>query len=193
MSSADDEFTVFAEAASSRLMATAFLLCGDWHTAEDLAQTTLAKVFAAWWRIRNRDAVHAYAQRTLLNTYLAHYRRRKRREMLTADVAALVERGVEPQTPELRLALIDALATLPPRARAVVVLRYWEDMSIDQVAALLGCSPGNVKSQSARALDKLRLQLDGTLIDADPSMRVAKPSDDTREASNGRNIAPHAL
>jgi RNA polymerase sigma-70 factor (sigma-E family) len=168
MSSADDEFTSFAEVASSRLMATAFLLCGDWHTAEDLAQTTLAKVFAAWWRIRSHDAVHAYAQRTLLNTYLAHYRRRQRREMLTADVEALAERVVEPQTPELRLALIDALATLPPRARAVVVLRYWEDMSIDQVAALLGCSAGNVKSQSARALDKLRLLLDGSPTDEDP-------------------------
>jgi RNA polymerase sigma-70 factor (sigma-E family) len=193
MSSADDEFTVFAEAASSRLMATAFLLCGDWHTAEDLAQTTLAKVFAAWWRIRSRDAVHAYAQRTLLNTYLAHYRRRQRRETLTADVAALADRVVEPQTPELRLALIDALATLPPKARAVVILRYWEDMSIDQVAALLGCSPGNVKSQSARALDKLRLLLEGGPADAGSSTRVAKDSQDIREARNGRNVAPRAL
>jgi RNA polymerase sigma-70 factor (sigma-E family) len=193
MSSSDDEFTVFAEAASSRLMATAFLLCGDWHTAEDLAQTTLAKVFAAWWRIRSRDAVHVYAQRTLLNTYLAHYRRRQRREMLVPDVAALAERGVEPQTPELRLALIDALAMLPPKARAVVVLRYWEDMSIDQVAALLGCSAGNVKSQSARALDKLRLLLDGSLTDSGSAMRPANGSHDTYEGGNGRNIAPRAL
>jgi RNA polymerase sigma-70 factor (sigma-E family) len=192
MSSADDEFTSFAEVASSRLMATAFLLCGDWHTAEDLAQTTLAKVFAAWWRIRNRDAVHAYAQRTLLNTYLAHYRRRQRREMLTADVEALAERVVEPQTPELRLALIDALATLPPSARAVVVLRYWEDMSIDQVAALLGCSTGNVKSQSARALHKLRLLLDGSPAAAS-STAVAGDRHHTREGSNGRNVAPRAL
>jgi RNA polymerase sigma-70 factor (sigma-E family) len=185
MPSADDEFTLFAEAASSRLVATAFLLCGDWHTAEDLAQATLAKVFAAWWRIRNRDAVHAYAQRTLLNTYLAHYRRRQRREVLTADVTELPDQVIDPQTPELRLALIDALATLPPKARAVVVLRYWEDMSIDQVAALLGCSTGNVKSQSARALDKLRLLLDGSLTDAGPTVRAVKDKPDTREARNG--------
>jgi RNA polymerase sigma-70 factor (sigma-E family) len=193
MSSADDEFTSFAEVASSRLMATAFLLCGDWHTAEDLAQTTLAKVFASWWRIRSRDAIHAYAQRTLLNSYLAHYRRRQRREVLTADIAALPGRVVEPQTPELRLALIDALATLPPRARAVVVLRYWEDLSIDQVAALLGCSTGNVKSQSARALDKLRLLLDDSQADADLATQVTKNRHDTEEARNGRNITPRAL
>lgn len=193
MPSADDEFTLFAEAASSRLMATAFLLCGDWHTAEDLTQTTLAKVFAAWWRIRNRDAVHAYAQRTLLNTYLAHYRRGQRREVLTADIAELPDQVIQLQTSELRLALIDALATLPPRARAVVVLRYWEDKSIDQVAALLGCSRGNVKSQSARALDKLRLLLDGSAPDDGPAMRVATDRHDTREARNGRNIAPRAL
>ncbi len=193
MTSADDEFTQFADAASSRLMATAFLLCGDWHTAEDLTQTTLAKVFAAWWRIRNRDAVHAYAQRTLLNTYLAHYRRPQRREVLTADIAELRDRAIEPRTPELRLALIDALATLPPRARAVVVLRYWEDMSIDQVAALLGCSAGNVKSQSARALDKLRLLLDGSPIDASPSTPAATDGPRTQEARNGRNIAPRAI
>jgi hypothetical protein len=114
MTSADDEFTQFADAASSRLMATAFLLCGDWHTAEDLTQTTLAKVFAAWWRIRNRDAVHAYARRTLLNTYLAHYRRPQRREVLIADVMQLPDQALEPRTPELKLALMDALATLPP-------------------------------------------------------------------------------
>ncbi len=193
MTSADDEFTQFADAASSRLMATAFLLCGDWHTAEDLTQTTLAKVFAAWWRIRNPRAVHAYAQRTLLNTYLAHYRRPQRREVLTADIAELPDQAIEPGTPELRLALIDALATLPPRARAVVVLRYWEDMSIDQVAALLGCSAGNVKSQSARALDKLRLLLDGSPTAASPSTPAATDGQRTWEARNGRNIAPRAF
>jgi DNA-binding beta-propeller fold protein YncE len=68
---ANDEFVQFTEAVAPRLRRTAFLLCGDWHTAEDLAQTTLARVFASWRRIRNGDAVSAYAMRTLLNTYLA--------------------------------------------------------------------------------------------------------------------------
>lgn len=156
MTSREDEFTAFADAASSGLLGTAFLLCGDWHTAEDLTQTTLAKLFAAWYRIRDQDAVHAYARRTLLNTYLVDCRRRRRREVLTWDAEQLADRAAQEQDPALRLTLSDALATLAPKARAVIVLRYWEDMSVDQVAALLGCSPGNVKSQSARSLEKLR-------------------------------------
>jgi DNA-directed RNA polymerase specialized sigma24 family protein len=85
----------------------------------------------------------------------------------------------------LRLAVLDALATLPPRARAVVVLRYWADMSVEQTAAALGCSTGNVKSQSARALDKLRLQLgDGPTGSGSPRQEPAPPSG-PKEVRNG--------
>src|ERR1700733_15148228 len=76
-----EEFTEFAAAAAARLRRTAFLLCGDWHTAEDLAQTTLAKMFVAWRRISRQDAVYAYASRTLVNTYLASRRRQRGREL----------------------------------------------------------------------------------------------------------------
>jgi RNA polymerase sigma-70 factor (sigma-E family) len=148
-----EEFIEFAAAAAPRLRRTAFLLCGDWHIAEDLAQTTLAKVFGSWRRISRQDAADAYATRTLVNTYLADRRRKRVEEVLTDQ---LPERPAEAQAPELRMVVLGALAALPPGARAVVVLRYWEDMSVEQVAALLGCSTGNVKSQSARALDKLR-------------------------------------
>jgi RNA polymerase sigma-70 factor (sigma-E family) len=148
-----EEFIEFAAAASPRLRRTAFLLCGDWHIAEDLAQTTLVKVFGSWRRISRPDAADAYATRTLVNTYLADRRRKRVEEVLTGK---LPERPALAQAPEVRMVVLGALATLPPRARAVVVLRYWADMSVEQVAALLGCSPGNVKSQSARALDKLR-------------------------------------
>jgi RNA polymerase sigma factor (sigma-70 family) len=110
-------------------------------------------MFVSWRRISRHDAVDAYANRTLVNTYLAD-RRGKRAGELLADW--LPERPAAPQTPELRIVMLDALATLPPRARVVVVMRYWADLSVDQTAELLGCSPGNVKSQSARALDKLR-------------------------------------
>ena len=153
-----DDFTEFATAASPRLRRTAFLLCGDWHTAEDLAQTTLAKMFVSWRRVSQLDAVHAYATRTLVNSYLASRRRKRAAELL---LSRLPEHSVQPPEPEpeLRLMVLDALATLPAKARAVVVLRYWEDLSIEQVADLLGCSPGNVKSQSARSLDKLRAVL----------------------------------
>ena len=153
-----EEFTEFATGAAARLRRTAFLLCGDWHTAEDLAQTTLAKMFVSWRRISRRDAVYAYANRTLVNTYLADRRRRRSRELLAGW---LPESAAEPGTPELRMVVLDALATLPPKTRVVVVMRYWADLSVDQVADLLGCSAGNVKSQSARGLDKLRAVLGG--------------------------------
>jgi RNA polymerase sigma-70 factor (sigma-E family) len=153
-----EEFIEFATVSSPRLRRTAFLLCGDWHTAEDLAQATLANVFGSWRRISRKDAADAYATRTLVNIYLADRRRKRVSEVLTGT---LPEHAVQPQAPETRLVVLDALATLPPGARAVVVLRFWSDLSVEQVAAMLGCSAGNVKSQSARALDKLRILLGG--------------------------------
>jgi len=160
-----EEFTEFAIAASPRLRRTAFLLCGDWQAAEDLTQATLAKVFLAWRRIRRRDAALSYATRTLANAYLAGKRRVRVNELLTSRPP---DRPAEPGTPELRIVMLDALATLPPKARAVVVLRYWEDLSVEQVADLLGCSPGNVKSQSARSLDKLRALLGDAVTVIEP-------------------------
>jgi RNA polymerase sigma-70 factor (sigma-E family) len=154
---AAEEFVEFATAASPRLRRMAFLLCGDWHAAEDLVQTTLAKVFVSWHKIRRQDAEHAYAARTLINSYLADKRRKRSTEILTGE---LPERPVQPPGLETRIIVLNALATLPAKSRTVVVLRYWADLSVDQVADLLGCSPGNVKSQSARALSKLRAVLD---------------------------------
>ena len=155
---AAEEFVEFATAASPRLRRMAFLLCGDWHAAEDLVQTTLAKVFVSWHKIRRQDAEHAYAARTLINSYLADKRRkRSSTEILTGE---LPERPVQPPGLETRIIVLNALATLPAKSRTVVVLRYWADLSVDQVADLLGCSPGNVKSKSAGALSKLRAVLD---------------------------------
>jgi RNA polymerase sigma-70 factor (sigma-E family) len=185
MAPREEEFIAFADAASSGLLGTAFLLCGDWHTAEDLTQTTLAKLFASWHRIRDKDAVHAYARRTLLNTYLVDCQRRRRREVLTGDAGWFADRAAAPHDPELRLALADALATLAPRARAVVVLRYWEDLSVDQVAALLGCSPGSVKSLSARSLDKLRQVLGDAGPDTATATELAGNSRGRKKGWNG--------
>jgi RNA polymerase sigma-70 factor (sigma-E family) len=182
MASSDEEFVEFAEAVSPRLRRTAFLLCGDWHTAQDLTQATLAKVFVAWRRISRRDAAQAYAMRTLLNTFLADGRRRRPGEVLTAE---LPDRAAELPATELRLAVLEALATLPPSSRAVVVLRYWTDMSIQQTAALLGCSEGNVKSQSARALDKLRLILGDVVTDQELAARPPAGSSGTGGAGHG--------
>ena len=171
MASAED-FTEFASVASPRLRRTAFLLCGNWQTAEDLAQTTLAKMFVSWRRVGQLDATHAYATRTLINTYLAGRRRKRAAELL---LGLLPDRAVEARALELRLVVLDALATLPPKARAVVVLRYWEDLSVEQVAELLGCSTGNVKSQSARSLDKLRALLGDAAAEECPPDRAPRP------------------
>jgi RNA polymerase sigma-70 factor (sigma-E family) len=177
-----EEFAEFAAAASSRLRRTAFLLCGDWHTAEDLAQATLAKLFVSWRRINRRDAAYAYATRTLVNTYLAGRRTKRAGELLTDRPP---ERPVEQQAPELRIVVLSALAALPPRARAVVVLRYWADMSVDQVADVLGCSPGNVKSQSSRAMDKLRLLLGDTALELGLPGHPGQERRETRNAGHG--------
>ena len=126
---AADEFTEFATGAAPRLRRTAFLLCGNWHTAEDLTQTTLAKMFVAWRRIKRQEAVYAYANRALVNTYLADRRGKRARELLAGWVP---ERPVESPAPELRMVIVDALATLPPKARVVVIMRYWADLSVDQ-------------------------------------------------------------
>jgi DNA-directed RNA polymerase specialized sigma24 family protein len=119
---ATEEFTEFATGAAPRLRRTAFLLCGNWHTAEDLTQTTLVKMFVSWRRISRQDAVYAYANRTLVNTYLADRRGKRARELL---MGWLPERPVELPTPEPRIVVLEALATLPPKARVVVVMRYW--------------------------------------------------------------------
>ena len=151
-----EEFVEFAEAVYPQLRRTAFLLCGDWHTAEDLTQTALEKVFMSWRKIRRQDAVHAYTHRTLVNSYLAHKRLKHTRELLTGWFP---ERAIEAAAPETRIMVLDAMATLPPRTRAVVVLRYWADLSVEQVADVLGCSPGNVKRLSANGMDRLRTVL----------------------------------
>lgn len=173
-----EEFIEFATVTWPRLRRTAFLLCGDWHTAEDLTQITLTKMFASWRRISRKDAAGAYATRTLVNTYLADRRRKHVGEVLTDT---LPEHPVQPQAPETRMVVLDALATLPPRARAVVVLRYWSDLSVEQVAAILDCSAGNVKSQSARALDKLRILLEDTAAEDGPR----RATNETLGASDG--------
>ena len=177
-----EEFAEFAEAASPRLRRTAFLLCGDWHTAEDLAQTTLEKMFASWRRIRRQDAVHAYATRTLANTYLAHKRLKRTSELVTGWFPEPLAQAPEV---EVRMVVLDALAALPPRGRAVVVLRFWEDLSVEQVADMLGCSTGNVKSLSARALDKLRAALGEALTEPGSPGHLPGENCQARKICNG--------
>lgn len=106
-----EDFIEFATAESPRLRRMAFLLCGDWHTAEDLAQSTLAKMFVSWHRIRERDLAHAYATRTLANTYIAGRRAKRAGELLTGSIPEL---PAPSEPPELRMVVLEALATLSP-------------------------------------------------------------------------------
>jgi RNA polymerase sigma-70 factor (sigma-E family) len=152
------DFTEFAQGRQKHLMRTAYLLCGDRQTAQDLTQTALLNLCRAWARARRADSVDSYAHRVLINAFLSHQRKaaRERKAHLDQAMEASVAEQAESPNPDLRLALLAALDQLPPKARAVVVLRFWEDLSVEATAAALGCSQGNVKSQSSRALARLR-------------------------------------
>lgn len=149
----EHEFAQYVAGRSLVLRRTAFLLCGDWHRAEDLTQTALTKLYVAWRRISRRESVDAYARRTLVNTYLDETRRPWRREQAGGY---LPDRADRPEQTDDRLMLMSALAGLAPTQRAVVVLRFWEDLSVAETAAALGIREGTVKSASARGLAALR-------------------------------------
>ena len=145
----DSEFAEFAATEQQRMFRRARLLAGDADTAQDLVQTTLVKLYVAWPRV---DEPAAYASRVLLRTFLDG-RRRSRRER---ELHALPDPRRSETDPARVVTVLGALAELPPRARAAVVLRYWEDLSVEQAAAVLGCSAGTVKSLSSRGLERLR-------------------------------------
>ncbi|WP_344656840.1 SigE family RNA polymerase sigma factor [Catenulispora subtropica] len=149
----DAEFSAYAAAKASRLGETAYLICGDWHRAQDLTQLALAKVYVAWHRLHDDGSIDGYAKRILLNEFLSQQRRRSWHERPSA---VLPDRPAADDSADLRLTLLEALARLSPRRRAVVVLRYWEDHSVESAADLLGMSASAVKSTSARALAELR-------------------------------------
>ncbi|WP_328448191.1 SigE family RNA polymerase sigma factor [Streptomyces sp. NBC_00386] len=155
-SQAPESFEAFAQSRQRSLYRTAYLLCGDPDTARDLTQTTLAKLFQHWGRASAADHIEAYARTVLTRTYLAE-RRRRLRDLLAHSRP---DPRPAPDHTDLRVTLMSALAGLPPRARAMVVLRYWEDQSVESVAELLKCSESTVKSQCSRSLAKLRTQLD---------------------------------
>jgi len=152
-------FEAYVAQRSDALWPTAWLLTGDAQLAEDLVQTALFKAWPKWSRV-GADGFDAYVRRVLFTTYAAWWRRRWNGEQPTE---ALPERG-SPDPAEgiaLQRDLVAALAALPRGQRAVVVLRWFEDLTEAQTAAMLGCSIGTVKSQTSRALATLRSALTG--------------------------------
>jgi RNA polymerase sigma-70 factor (sigma-E family) len=147
------EYAAYVAARSRVLCTTAYLLCGDWHRAEDHTQTALTKLYLAWRRIDRRESVDAYARRVLVRTVVDERRRPWRREHTAAD---LPDPAARADPADDRMDLLAALARLPARQRAAVVLRYWSDLDIAETARVLGISEGTVKSSSSKGLAALR-------------------------------------
>src|SRR4051794_1462728 len=145
MTDRDTAFAEYFAARSDAMRGTAFLLCGDWHRAEDLTQVAFTKLYVAWNRVGRHEVLDGYVRRTLVRTYLDDRRLGWWRRVRTSDTPpepAVVDTG-----PEERVAVLAALGAVPARQRAVLVLRYWEDLSVDETAELLGCSAGTPKKR----------------------------------------------
>jgi RNA polymerase sigma-70 factor (sigma-E family) len=154
----DRDFGDYVDARALVMRRTAYLLCGDWHRAEDLVQTALAKMYAIWPRLARVDSIDAYARKVLVRIAIDESRLAFRRR--ETAMAAVPDSPLYGADVAARLDVRAALVTLPPRQRAVVVLRYWEDLSIEETARALGCSEGTVKSQAAKGLAALRRVLE---------------------------------
>jgi len=151
-----NEFEDWMAARQHRLLRTAYLLTGDVHAAEDLTQTALAKVYLAWDRVSAAESVDAYARRILINEHTSMWRRLWRHREVVTDTSTHDVPVPATEYDGVGAALWDAVRALPERQRAVVVLRYYEQLSEKEAAAALGVSVGTIKSQSSRALDTLR-------------------------------------
>ncbi len=183
--SLEEQFREFVAARSAALLRTAYLLTGDWATAEDLLQTALTKTYLAWKRLGGIEAVEPYARRVMVNTSTSWWRRRWHGERPTE---VLPERaGVDEIEQQLdRDLLWRHLRELPNRQRAVLVLRYYEDMSEAQTAAMLDISPGTVKSQTSRALATLRRRLGANAPElAPPASPASRPLPSSRSGARG--------
>jgi RNA polymerase sigma-70 factor (sigma-E family) len=147
----------FVTHASPQLLRSAWLLTRDWHAAEDLVQTALLKAIPRWRHIQRSDDPSVYVRAVMLNLFLTGRRRRWTGEHPTADLPEASSRpaDAEDQT-DLRLALLAVLAELPRQQRAVIVLRFFDDLTEAATAEVLGCSVGTVKSHTSRALARLR-------------------------------------
>lgn len=161
----DAEFSAWAADAQLLLLRKAYLLAGDQESARDLVQQVLLSTYLAWNRVDNPTA---YARTSLVRAFFKVAKMRQR-ELLTD---AVPDGGEEPEPTAERLTLLGALAGLPPRMRATVMLRFWDDLSVADTAALLACSEGTVKSTTSKALAHLRRCL-GDEVDVHPFLTTA--------------------
>jgi len=198
----EDEFREFVTERSNALLRTAYLLAGDWATAEDLLQISLTKTFLAWKRLGHLEAVEPYTRKVLVNTATSWWRRRWHGEKPTEVLPERVTADGLDERLE-RDALWRHVRELPARQRAVLVLRFYEDQSEAETARVLGVSVGTVKSQCSRALATLRRRLSEQGIEPagvpggrdDPPRRVVTRSSVSpgRPRTNGRRLVRPAL
>ena len=152
-----DEYAEFAAARAGHLYRSACLLtAGDTHLAEDLVQETLGRIYVRWGRVSRVDNPAGYAQTVLTRAFLTHQRRRSSTERATDAIPDRAAADGGHGDVPLRLTLLQALARLPAKDRAVVVLRYWEDRSIEETAGAMNASSAAVRTRCSRALGRLR-------------------------------------
>jgi RNA polymerase sigma-70 factor (sigma-E family) len=180
--SRDEKFTEFVAAKQVHLRRIAYAVCGDWHRAEDLLQTSLVKLYVAWPRLHLDGREEAYARQIIVRAHIDESRRPWRRERSGLDGHDPVAR---PELPtEERSALFDALQDLPVMQRKVIVLRHWLGLSVEETARELGIATGTVKSHSSRGVEKLKSALAATDgvdrgggSEASPSRTARAPSE----------------
>jgi RNA polymerase sigma-70 factor (sigma-E family) len=153
----DAAFTEYVAAKGPWLRKVAFLLCQDWHRADDLVQNSIIKLYLQWPQAEKIENLDGYTRRIVVNTFLSEQRSSWWRKVVLRREQSEAEGGLAPTAePETALDLAEALAAIPPRQRATIVLRYYCDLSVDETALALSCSTGTVKSQTARGLKALR-------------------------------------
>lgn len=162
---AEAAFSEFAVASRVRLRNTAYLLCGDWDRASDHVQEGLIRVYVAWPRLVRKGGELAYARKAVVSAFLDSSRKRSSTERPTDHQADRSSGEDLASSVADRAALMEALGRLPERQRTCVVLRYFEELDVRETAAVLGCSEGNVKSQTSRALASLRAMFENSARD----------------------------
>ena len=186
----DAEFTELVHASWASLYRTAYLLVGERTLAEDLVQTALAKTYASWGKVRDVSAAPGYARTALVNTAASWFRRKSWRNERPTEVLPEHTHPVDRVDLSDRPALVDALARLAPRQRAVVVLRYYEDLTVSETARALGCSEGTVKSQTHDALSRLRTLLGEVVIPQTSTSQTSQTSQTSRASHTSRATGP---
>ncbi|GAB3547368.1 RNA polymerase sigma-70 factor (sigma-E family) [Actinopolyspora lacussalsi] len=162
----EQEFAEYFAARREAVRRMAYMMCGDWHRADDLTQNAFIAVHRRWRKIRDKEALDAYVRRTLTRAVIDDSRRPWRRERAVDELPEhSADRVDMDDSVVTRRTLLAGLRLVPPKQRAVLVLRYLEGLDVAGVAEVMKCSEGNVKSQTARGLEALRAALGDSLGD----------------------------